>query len=76
MNYPVSIGGAVAMPGDLVIADEGGIVIIPPEEASADIERAIKMAAMEKEMMPQLGPEMTLGELSGASGMVLKNLKN
>jgi 4-hydroxy-4-methyl-2-oxoglutarate aldolase len=71
MNVPASIGGAVALPGDLVIADEGGIVILPEAEAEADIERAIAMQAAERELIPQVSTERPLGVLSGASKLVL-----
>lgn len=33
VNVPVQCGGAVVQPGDLVVADDNGIVIIPPAEA-------------------------------------------
>lgn len=74
MNVPVSVGGAVAMPGDLVIADEGGIVIIPVAEASADIERAIAMQQAERKMIPTVRADNPLGELSGASALVRAKL--
>ena len=74
MNVPVSVGGAVAMPGDLVIADEGGIVILPVAEATADIERAIAMQQGERTLLPKVGVEAPLGELSGASAMVRAKL--
>lgn len=54
MNVPVQVGGAVAMPGDLVIADESGIVILPVAEAEADIERAIAMQAAEQGLLPMV----------------------
>lgn len=74
MNVPVSIGGAVAMPGDLVIADEGGIVILPVDEAPADIERAIAMQQGERVLLPKVGIDAPLGELSGASALVRAKL--
>ncbi len=41
LNKPVSIGGAVVMPGDAVICDESGVVVLPPGEAEAEARRAI-----------------------------------
>lgn len=73
-NVPVAIGGAVVQPGDLVIADEGGIVVLPPAEAERDIERAIRMIDMERKGMPLIADGKPLGVLSGASTLVEKAL--
>lgn len=75
MNVPANIGGAVALPGDLVIADEGGVIILPLAEAEAEIERAIAMQAAEKELIPQVSAERPLGTLSGATRLVLANMR-
>jgi RraA family protein len=37
IGYPVSCGGLVVMPGDLVMADEDGVVVIPREDVEAVI---------------------------------------
>ena len=70
MNVPVCIGGAVVMPGDLIIADEGGIVVLPPAEASAAIERAIILQGMEAEGLAKVGREFPLGRATGATALV------
>ncbi len=75
MNVPICCGGAVVMPGDLIIADEGGIVILSPASARADIDRARKMQEAEKSgLLPALDTGEPLGELSGATQMVLAKL--
>jgi len=71
-NVPVSIGGAVVQPGDLVIADEGGIVFIPPAQAPDDIERAIRMIEAERGGMGLIRDGKALGALSGATALVEK----
>jgi len=35
IGYPISCGGQVVMPGDLVMADEDGVVVIPAADAAA-----------------------------------------
>ena len=70
LNVPVSMGGAVAMPGDLVIADEGGIVILPAEEAEVDIRRAVALQTGERAALPLVSKERPLGELTGASALI------
>ncbi|MCY1181915.1 hypothetical protein D9M73_224480 [compost metagenome] len=74
MNVPVSCGGAVVCPGDLVIADGGGIVFIPRDEALADIERAIELQESEKKGLPLISEHKKLGDLTGASVMVMAKL--
>ena len=70
MNIPVSVGGAVVMPGDLIIADEGGIVVLPPIEASAAIERAVTLQSKETEGLAKVGRDFPLGAATGASALV------
>ena len=40
IGYPVACGGQVVMPGDLVMADEDGVVVLPIADASAAIAAA------------------------------------
>ena len=49
IGYPVACGGQVVMPGDLIAADEDGVVVIPLAEAAAVIEAAEAHAAKEGE---------------------------
>jgi 4-hydroxy-4-methyl-2-oxoglutarate aldolase len=70
LNVPVSVGGAVVMPGDLVIADDGGVLILPPAEATEAIERAIRFQHEQQQALTLVGPLKPLGELSGATAMV------
>ncbi|MCR0984379.1 RraA family protein [Roseomonas populi] len=49
IGYPVACGGQVVMPGDLIAADEDGVVVIPRAEAAAMIDAAEKHAAKEQE---------------------------
>ena len=44
INVPVSIDGMVVQPGDLVIGDEDGLVVIPPQNA----EQMIKLAQQQQ----------------------------
>lgn len=74
-NVPVSIGGAVVLPGDLVIADECGIVVLPPAQAGEAIGRALELAVAEKKGMPTIAAGRPLGEMSGASELIARHLK-
>ena len=37
IGYPVSCGGQVVMPGDLIMADEDGVVVLPAADAAAAV---------------------------------------
>ena len=49
VNVPVGIGGVQICPGDLVLADETGIVVIPPEQAEAVLAKALEIGRKEEE---------------------------
>lgn len=37
LDVPVSVGGVVVSPGDLVVADDDGVIVIPPTEAISSL---------------------------------------
>ena len=47
INVPVSIGGMVVQPGDIVVGDDDGLVFISPAEAKSVAEASRKKAAAE-----------------------------
>jgi 4-hydroxy-4-methyl-2-oxoglutarate aldolase len=71
LNRPVSIGGAVVMPGDAVLCDDTGVLILPASEAEAEARRAIERQEKGLQSQDQVKAGAKLGELSGASGKVL-----
>jgi len=54
VNVPVSIGGQVINPGDIVVGDEDGLVSFPPSEAEALIAAAQAHAAKEQRIMAEI----------------------
>jgi regulator of RNase E activity RraA len=40
INVPVQVGGAVVMPGDVVLGDRTGVVFIPPHLVQGIVEAA------------------------------------
>ena len=69
-NIPISCGGAVVMPGDLVVADETGAVFLAPKEGESIVKKAISMQVNEKKIHPKLGENCLIGDLYGASKLV------
>lgn len=48
VNVPVAVGGVPILPGDLVLGDDNGVVIVPRADAEAVLARARKIAAGEE----------------------------
>lgn len=75
LNIPVSCGGAAVLPGDAILADESGVLVLRPGEvkavAEAAIERQNRGRAREEQMK---GGAAKLGDLSGATAKVLARL--
>lgn len=51
INVPVSIGGMVVNPGDIVVGDQDGMLAFAPHEAPTVIEKALAQARKEAETM-------------------------
>ena len=69
-NVPISIGGSVVNPGDLVIADFSGVLIMPENEAEIDIDWALGKQKAEPSTHKKLFDGKYIGDLSGASNLV------
>lgn len=48
VNVPVAVGGVVVCPGDIVVADADGVVIVPLDQAESVAERAEALLAAEQ----------------------------
>ncbi|MBV8915210.1 MAG: RraA family protein [Acetobacteraceae bacterium] len=71
LNRPVSIGGAVVMPGDAVLCDESGVLVLPPGEAEEEARRAIEKQESGLKTQDRVKQGEKLGALSGATAKVL-----
>ena len=71
LNRPVCIGGAVVMPGDAVLCDESGVLVLPPGEAEENARQAVERQARGLLTQDKVKNGAKLGELSGATGKVL-----
>jgi regulator of RNase E activity RraA len=72
LNRPVSIGGAVVMPGDAVLCDDSGVLVLPPDEAEAEARAAIARQARGLVTQDRVSKGEKLGAISGATAMVLR----
>ena len=48
MNSPISCGGAVVMPGDIIVGDEDGVVVVPREEATEVLDLVAALVERER----------------------------
>lgn len=75
-NADIACGGAVVHPGDLIIADASGVLVMPPEEGADDIAWALQKQAGEPQTHQHLLAGKRLGDLSGASANVLAKIQS
>jgi len=74
LNVPVSIGGTVVCPGDAVLCDESGVLVLPPSEAEAEARAAIARQERGLATQAKVAAGAKLGEISGATAKVLAGL--
>ena len=63
INETLAFGDVIIAPGDLVLGDGDGVVVIPKAMVAATIEASIKREAAEAEMMEKLKTGVTAVEL-------------
>jgi regulator of RNase E activity RraA len=75
INVPVSVGNTVVMPGDAVLADESGVIVLSPDEVAAEAQKAIDTQIRGKAREASVRETgVKLGDLSGATAKVLAKL--
>ncbi len=69
-NIAVTCGGITVNPGDAVLADESGVVVLAPDVVEAVADRALGMQEAEIGLIERLKSGERLGDITGASNMV------
>lgn len=70
INVPVSVGGQTIEPGDAVLCDESGVVVLKAATAKTYAEKAIAMQEAELVLLERLRKGEKLPDISGATAMV------
>lgn len=65
INQPIVIGGIAVNPGDLVSADDDGVVVVPKDKIAAVSKASAEREAKETRMMSALEAKGNILELSG-----------
>ena len=63
VNVPVNVGGVAICPGDLIVADEDGVVVAPPSHAKALLGFCQEIEEREAWMRTQLAAGRTYSDL-------------
>jgi regulator of RNase E activity RraA len=64
----------VVRPGDVILADESGVLVLPPDEAEAVADEALTKQERGLATQARVAKGEKLGDLSGATKMVLEAL--
>jgi 4-hydroxy-4-methyl-2-oxoglutarate aldolase len=72
---PVSCGGVAVSPGDAIVADECGVLVLKPDDIENAANRAIAMQEEEKTTLRRLDAGEKMRDISGVTAMVMANLK-
>ena len=76
INTTINCCGAIVNPGDIVVADENGFVVLPPEEAEAVCKKAIEIQNTEPGKREQLKNGARMASLTRAQGWIDEYFKN
>ncbi|MBM3801694.1 MAG: RraA family protein [Acidimicrobiia bacterium] len=63
LQIPVQCGGAIVHPGDWVVGDEDGVVVVPQDRLEATIEAAKRLALVEKKIEDEVARGKDLATL-------------
>jgi 4-hydroxy-4-methyl-2-oxoglutarate aldolase len=74
LNGLISCGGVPVQPGDAILADESGVLVLPPGEVDQIATAAIARQERGKANEQKVGAGAKLGDLSGATKMVTEAL--
>lgn len=74
INQPIVIGGVAINPGDIISADDDGVVVVPKSNIAAVVKASAERDAKEARMMAALEAKGSILELSGMDKVLaLKN---
>lgn len=76
MNVPISVGGVVVNPGDVVFADNCGVVVLRPDETRANVEWAVEYSLNDRRNWERIRNGEKIADISGATQLVESNLSD
>jgi len=70
LNRPVSCGGVPVLPGDIVLADASGVVVMPADEAAAEAEAGLAREGRVARTMDRLAAGERLDDITGVNARI------
>jgi regulator of RNase E activity RraA len=67
---PVSCGGVTVEPGDAILADENGVLVLKSHEIRASAERAIGMQQAEKKTLERIARGEKMPDINGTNARI------
>lgn len=65
INHPIAFGGVIVNPGDLILGDDDGVVVVPHNEVEAVLSASIGRTEKEASVMEKLRNGSSLFDLYG-----------
>ncbi|MEM2024536.1 MAG: RraA family protein [Candidatus Caldarchaeum sp.] len=62
INEPVSIAGVLVKPGDIIVADDSGVVVVPQEKAEEILQAALDIYEKESKILEEVKRGVPLAE--------------
>ena len=69
-DVPLACGGVMVAPGDLMLADDDGVVVVPQEVEAEVLERATQKAQRESTVLDELLGGATLRDVWDRHGVL------
>jgi 4-hydroxy-4-methyl-2-oxoglutarate aldolase len=71
----VSCGGVSVEPGDAILADENGVLVLKPHEIEAAAVRAVGMQTAEKETLGRVAKGERLADINGTNARIAEIIR-
>ena len=72
---PITCGSVAVTPGDAILADENGILVLPAGDIEASAKRALKMMSDEKLTLQRLDAGEKYPDIMGTSALIAKAME-
>ncbi len=74
INTTIHCGGVSVSPGDIILADDNGILVVPADRVAEVIEHCGPRVAYEETIRQRLYAGEKLGEITGATERLMQNI--
>lgn len=72
---PVTCGSVAVNPGDAILADENGVLVLPPGDIEASAERAIQMSKDERQTLARIDAGESYPDILGSTKVIMAALE-